>query len=201
MTTLIGQEGPDFIAPAVLPSGKITNALKFSEYSKEKYSILLFYPLDFTFVCPSELISLNKRIKVLESLGVKVLTVSIDSHFTHNAWRNTEITKGGIGHVNYAMVSDVSHKIVESYGVENKDLSIAYRATFLMDRCRIVRHQVINDLSLGRNMDELVRMVHALQFSEKHGEVCPAGWNKGDEGMSPSHAGTVEYLTKNIDKL
>ena len=156
--------------------------------------------MDFTFVCPSELIALDHRIDEFKSLGVEVVAVSIDSHFTHNAWRNTPINQGGIGPVRYTMAADLKHEIIKAYDVETEG-GLAFRGTFLIDQSGLVRHQVVNDLPLGRNIDELIRMVDALQFHEEHGEVCPAGWNKGDKGMNASPAGVAEYLEQNADSL
>ena len=201
MSTLIGKLAPNFIAPAVLPSGKIIEKLNFSQICNNKYAILFFYPLDFTFVCPSELIALNKRMKKLQSLNVEVITISIDSEYTHKAWRNTAISNGGIGIVNYIMISDKNHKIVESYDIKDDKSGIALRATFIIDKKGIIRHQSINDLPLGRNINELIRIVEALIFHENNGEVCPAGWNVGDIGIKPSSQGISEYLSKYANTL
>lgn len=200
MSVLVGKQAPDFTVPAVLGDGQIVDSFSFSEATNGKYAILFFYPLDFTFVCPSELIALDHRIDEFKGRQVEVIGVSIDSHFTHNAWRNTPINKGGIGPVRYTLAADLSHKIVKDYDVE-ADAGVAYRGAFLIDRSGVVRHQVVNDLPLGRNIDELIRIVDALQFHEEHGEVCPAGWNKGDAGMNANPAGVAEYLDKNADKL
>ncbi|MDP3902506.1 MAG: peroxiredoxin, partial [Methylococcaceae bacterium] len=154
------------------------------------------------FVCPSELIALDHRIDEFKSRNVEVVAVSIDSHFTHNAWRNTPINKGGIGAVRYTMAADTTHSIAKDYDVETVGgLGVAYRGSFLIDRSGLVRHQVVNDLPLGRNIDELLRVVDALQFHEENGEVCPAGWQKGDAGMDASPSGVAAYLDKNADKL
>lgn len=201
MSVLVGRNAPDFTAAAVLGNGEIVDSLNFAEARKGKYAIVVFYPLDFTFVCPSELIALDKRVAQLKSLGAEVFAVSIDSQFTHNAWRNTDINKGGIGQVGYTMVADVNHSIVKAFGVEHPEAGVAFRGSFLIDKTGVVRHQVVNDLPLGRNMDELVRMVEALQFHEEHGEVCPAGWNKGDKGMSASPEGVASYLSDNAKDL
>lgn len=201
MSVLVGREAPDFTAAAVLGDGKITSDLNFRAAAKGKYAVLVFYPLDFTFVCPSELIALDKRVAQLKERNTEVFAVSIDSQFTHNAWRNTPIEKGGIGAVKYTMVADVTHNICRSYGVETPNGAVAYRGSFLIDRNGIVRHQVVNDLPLGRDMDELIRMVDALQFFEENGEVCPAGWKKGEEGMSPNPEGVAKYLAKQASKL
>lgn len=200
MSVLVGKQAPDFTVPAVLGDGQIVDSYNFSEETRGKYAVVFFYPLDFTFVCPSELIALDHRIDEFKSRNVEVVAVSIDSHFTHNAWRNTLVNKGGIGAVRYTMAADLTHSICKDYDVETAG-GVAFRGTFLIDRSGLVRHQVVNDLPLGRNMDELLRMVDALQFHEEHGEVCPAGWKKGDAGMNANPAGVAEYLDKNADKL
>ncbi len=201
MTVLVGRSAPDFTAPAVLADGKIVDNYNFKKATHGKYSIIVFYPLDFTFVCPSELIALDHRVDALKKHGVEVIAVSIDSHFTHNAWRNTPINQGGIGQVKYTMVADITHKITQSFGVEHPEAGVAFRGTFLMDKDGVVRHQVVNDLPLGRNMDELLRMIDALQFFEEHGEVCPAGWKKGQPGMKANPNGVAAYLAKNANEL
>ncbi|OQK15432.1 alkyl hydroperoxide reductase [Methyloprofundus sedimenti] len=201
MSVLVGKQAPDFTVPAVLGSGEIVDSFSFSDATKGKYAVVVFYPLDFTFVCPSELIALDHRMDDFTSRGVEVISVSIDSHFTHNAWRNTPINEGGIGKVRYTMAADMAHTIVKDYDVEADAPAVAYRGSFLIDKQGMVRHQVVNDLPLGRNIDEMLRMIDALQFHEEHGEVCPAGWNKGDAGMDASPAGVAAYLSKNSDKL
>ncbi|MDF9392158.1 MULTISPECIES: peroxiredoxin [Methylococcus] len=201
MSVLVGKPAPDFKAAAVLGCGTIVDNYWFSKETKGKYAAIVFYPLDFTFVCPSELIALDHRVDELKKRGVEVIGVSVDSQFTHNAWRNTPIDKGGIGPVKYTLVADVSHAIAKAYDVEVEGAAVAYRGTFLIDKSGIVRHQVVNDLPLGRNMDELIRMVDALQFHEEHGEVCPAGWNKGQSGMKADPEGVAAYLSQNADKL
>ena len=201
MSVLVGKQAPDFKAAAVLGCGSIVDDYSFSERTKGKYVAVVFYPLDFTFVCPTELIALDHRLDELKSRGVEVLAVSVDSQFTHAAWRNTPVDKGGIGPVRYTMIADVSHAICKAYDVEVEGAAVAYRGTFLIDKSGVVRHQVVNDLPLGRNMDELIRMVDALQFFEAHGEVCPAGWNKGKAGMKASTAGVAEYLAAHSKDL
>lgn len=201
MSVLVGKQAPDFTVPAVLADGEIVDSFSFSDTTNGKYAVVFFYPLDFTFVCPSELIALDHRMDEFKSRGVEVIAVSIDSHFTHNAWRNTAINEGGIGQVGYTMAADMDHQICKDYDVEAETPAVAYRGSFLIDKNGLVRHQVVNDLPLGRNMDEMIRMVDALQFHEEHGEVCPAGWNKGDSGMNASPAGVAEYLGENADKL
>jgi peroxiredoxin (alkyl hydroperoxide reductase subunit C) len=200
MSVLVGKQAPDFTVPAVLADGQIVDAFSFSEATKGKYAVVFFYPLDFTFVCPSELIAFDHRIEEFKSRGVEVIGVSIDSHFSHNAWRNTPINQGGIGPVRYTLAADITHSIAKDYDVESA-IGVAFRGSFLIDKTGLVRHQVVNDLPLGRNVDEMIRMVDALQFHEEHGEVCPAGWNKGDAGMNANPAGVAEYLSKNADKL
>lgn len=201
MSVLVGKQAPDFTVPAVLGDGQIVDSFSLSQATQGKYTVIMFYPLDFTFVCPSELIALDHRMDEFTSRGVEVITVSIDSHFTHNAWRNTPIKDGGIGPVRYTMAADISHSICQDYDVEAENPAVAYRGSFLIDKNSIVRHQVVNDLPLGRNMDEMLRMVDALQFFEEHGEVCPAGWTKGDTGMNASPDGVAKYLDENADNL
>ena len=200
MSVLVGKQAPDFTVPAVLADGQIVDSFSFSEATSGKYAVVFFYPLDFTFVCPSELIALDHRIDEFTSRGVEVIGVSIDSHFTHNAWRNTPVNQGGIGPVRYTLAADITHSIVKDYDVEAA-IGVAYRGSFLIDKEGKVRHQVVNDLPLGRNFDELLRVVDALQFHEEHGEVCPAGWNKGDAGMNADPAGVAAYLSEIADKL
>ncbi|MCK5728581.1 MAG: peroxiredoxin [Methylococcales bacterium] len=201
MSVLVGKKAPDFTVPAVLGNGEIVDSFSLSGAIKDKYAVIMFYPLDFTFVCPSELIALNHRMDDFTSRGVEVITVSIDSHFTHNAWRNTAINEGGIGAVRYTMAADMAHSICKDYDVEADAPAVAYRGSFLIDKAGMVRHQVVNDLPLGRNMDEMLRMIDALQFHEEHGEVCPAGWSKGDAGMDANPEGVAKYLDENADKL
>lgn len=200
MSVLVGKQAPDFTVPAVLADGQIVDSFNFAEATSGKYAVVFFYPLDFTFVCPSELIAFDHRIDEFKSRGVEVIGVSIDSHFTHNAWRNTPINQGGIGPVRYTLAADITHSICKDYDVESA-IGVAFRGSFLIDKNGVVRHQVVNDLPLGRNIDEMLRMIDALQFHEEHGEVCPAGWNKGDAGMNASPDGVASYLSQNADKL
>lgn len=201
MSVLVGKSAPDFKAAAVMKCGMIKDDYWFAAETKGKYVALVFYPLDFTFVCPTELVALDHRIAEFEKRGVEVIAVSVDSQFTHSAWRNTPVEKGGIGPVKYTMVADLNHAITKAYDVEVEGASISYRGTFLIDQKGVVRHQVVNDLPLGRNMDELLRMVDALQFFEANGEVCPAGWNKGKSGMKADANGVADYLSKNAGDL
>lgn len=201
MSVLVGRPAPDFTAAAVLGSGEIVDTFSLSEAIKGKKAVLFFYPLDFTFVCPSELIAFDKRFEEFQKRGVEVIGVSIDSQFSHNAWRNTPVNEGGIGPVKYTLVADVKHDICQAYDVEHPDDGVAFRGSFLIDAEGMVRHQVVNDLPLGRNVDEMLRMVDALSFHEDHGEVCPAGWQQGDKGMVDSPAGVAEYLSENADSL
>jgi len=200
MSVLVGKKAPDFTVSAVLGDGSIVDEFTLSEAIKGKYGLVFFYPLDFTFVCPSELIALDHRMDKFKELGVEVIAVSIDSQFTHNAWRNTAINDGGIGQVKYTMAADISHDICKAYDVES-DGGVAFRGAFIIDKEGDVRSQIVNDLPLGRNMEELVRIFEALQFHEEHGEVCPAGWTKGDKGMDASPEGVAKYLAAESDKL
>jgi len=166
-----------------------------------KYVVLFFWPLDYTFVCPTEILAHDHRIEEFKKRGVEVIGVSIDSHFTHHAWRSTPVEKGGIGPIRFTMVADVKHEIAQAYGIEHPAAGVAMRASFLIDQKGVVHHQVVNDLPLGRNVDEMLRMVDALQFSEQYGEVCPAGWKPGDEGMKATSDGVAHYLSKHSKKL
>ena len=201
MSVLVGRQAPDFTAAAVLGDGSIVDEFHFATATKDKYAVVFFYPLDFTFVCPSELIAFDHRLNEFKERNVEVIGVSIDSHFTHNAWRNTPVNAGGIGQVGYPLVADMNHSICKSYDVETPDGNVAFRGSFLIDRAGVVRHQVVNDLPLGRNIDEMLRMIDTLQFTEEHGEVCPAGWQKGDKGMKADPKGVAEYLAENAEKL
>jgi len=193
MCNLVQKPAPEFTAKAVLPDGTFAD-LSLSSY-RGKYVILFFYPLDFTFVCPSEIIAFDKAIEQFKSRGCELIGVSVDSHYTHWAWRNTPREQGGIGQVRYPLVADLDKNIARQYGVL-LDSGIALRGLFLIDQQGIVRHVVINDLPLGRSVDEALRVLDALQFTEKHGEVCPANWKPGEEGMKPTHDGVASYLAK-----
>ncbi|QWT47426.1 peroxiredoxin [Azospira inquinata] len=199
MAVLVGKQAPDFSASAVLGNNEIKD-IKLSEFVKGKYTLLFFYPLDFTFVCPSEIIAFDHRLEEFKKRNVEVIGCSIDSPFTHLAWKNTPVEKGGIGKVGYTLVSDVKHEIIQAYDVESAG-GVAFRGAFLIDKEGVVRHQYVNDGPLGRNVDEFIRLVDALQFTEEHGEVCPAGWQKGQSGMKASTEGVADYLAKNAAKL
>jgi len=196
MSILVGRQVPDFTAAAVLENGEITNTFHLTEALKNKYGIIFFYPLDFTFVCPSELIALNNRIEEFKQRNTLVIGISIDSQFTHNAWRKTPVEDGGIGAVAYPLVADVNHRICQAFGVEHPTAHVALRGAFLIDKQGIVRSQIVNDLPLGRNLDELLRLIDALQYHEKHGEVCPANWKKGDAAIKPTEEGIASYLAQ-----
>ncbi len=201
MSVLVGRSAPDFTAAAVLGNGEIVEQYNLSETVKGKYTVLFFYPLDFTFVCPTELIAFDKRLSAFKERNVEVIGISVDSQFVHKAWRDTPVEKGGIGAVGYTLVADLTHAIAKAYDVETPNGAVAFRGSFLIDKEGVVRHQVVNDLGLGRNIDDMIRMVDALQFNEEHGEVCPAGWNKGDAGMKGSTEGVAEYLSKHAQEL
>ena len=199
MSVLVNRTAPDFTAPAVLADGSIVEDFAFSSL-RGKYVVVFFWPLDFTFVCPSEIIAHNNRMDKFRALGAEVVGISVDSQYTHYAWRNTPVEKGGIGPVGFTMVADVKHEITQAYGVEHED-GVALRASFLIDRAGVVQHQVVNNLSLGREVDEMIRLIEALQFTEEHGEVCPAGWRKGQKGMQESPEGVASYMAEHAAKL
>jgi len=194
LTTLVTREAPDFTAQAVLPDNSF-GELTLSKY-RGKYVILFFYPLDFTFVCPSEILAFNTRVADFKAKNCEVIGVSVDSRFTHLAWKNTAVEDGGIGNVQYPLVEDLNKGIARSYGILLNE-EVALRGLFLIDTKGVVRHSVINDLPLGRSVGEALRILDALQFVETHGgEVCPANWQEGEEAMKASTAGVADYLAK-----
>ena len=200
MSVLVGRPAPDFTAAAVMSDGSINESFSLSQL-RGKHVVLFFWPLDFTFVCPSEIIAHDHRMDEFKKRGVEVVGVSLDSQFTHFAWRNTPVEKGGIGPVQFPMVADVKHDIQGAYGIAHPEAGVAMRASFLIDRDGVVQHQVVNNLPLGRNVDEMLRLVDALQFTEEHGEVCPAGWKSGDAGMKPTTDGVAQYLAEHSSEL
>ncbi len=197
---LVTSPAPDFTATAVLADGSIVEDFKLSENYGEKGTVVFFYPLDFTFVCPSEIIAFSHRYEEFQKRGVNVVGISVDSQFSHFAWRETPVKKGGIGSINFPLVADITKNIARDYDVLLND-EVALRGSFLIDNKGIVRHAVINDLPLGRNVDEMLRMIDAQQFTDEFGEVCPAGWQKGDEGMKADAEGVAEYLTRHESEL
>jgi peroxiredoxin 2/4 len=201
MSVLVGKSAPDFTAQAVMPNNEINANFNLKDYLQGKVGVLFFYPLDFTFVCPSEIIAFNNRLKEFKTRGAEVIAISVDSQFTHLAWKNTEVNKGGIGQVQFPMVADLTKQIARDYDVLIEGAGVALRGTFLIDKEGVVRHQLVNDLPLGRNIEEAIRMVDALNFFEENGEVCPAGWNKGKEGMEASPEGVAKYLSGNAEGL
>ena len=193
MSALVAKPAPNFTAQAVMPDGSFKE-IKLSDY-KGKYVILFFYPLDFTFVCPTEIIAFSNSMDEFKKRNTEVLGVSIDSHFSHLAWRNTDRKNGGLGDIAYPLVADVNKKITYDYGVMH-EAGIAFRGLFLIDKEGVVQHQLINNLPLGRNIGEALRMVDALQFHENNGEVCPANWKEGEDGMKPDPSGSKTYFDK-----
>ncbi|KMP12084.1 thioredoxin peroxidase [Candidatus Nitromaritima sp. SCGC AAA799-C22] len=193
MATLVSKSAPDFEAQAVMPDGSFKQ-IKLSDY-KGKYVVLFFYPLDFTFVCPTEIIAFSEKQEEFEKRNTQVIGVSIDSHFSHLAWRNTDRKKGGLGEIKYPLVADLSKQISKDYDVL-ADIGVAFRGLFLIDKDGTVQHQLINNLPLGRSIDEALRLVDALQFHEKNGEVCPANWSEGSDGMKPDPQGSRAYFSK-----
>ena len=201
MAVLIGREVPDFTVPAVLGTGEIVDQFNLREAIRDQYALIFFYPLDFTFVCPSELVALDNAFEQFQKRNVKVIGVSIDSQFTHNAWRNTPIAKGGIGPVKYTLAADVTHDICRSFGVEHPQAGVAFRGAFLIDKKGIIRSQMVNDLPLGRSVSEILRLFDAIQHHEKTGEVCPANWKLGDQAMQATPESVAKYLEENADKI
>ena len=193
MSALVAKPAPNFTAQAVMPDGSFKE-IKLSDY-KGKYVILFFYPLDFTFVCPTEIIAFSNSMDEFKKRNTEVLGVSVDSHFSHLAWRNTDRKNGGLGDIAYPLVADLNKKITYDYGVMH-EAGIAFRGLFLIDKEGVVQHQVINNLPLGRNIEEALRMVDALQFHENNGEVCPANWKSGEDGMKPDPSGSKKYFDK-----
>ena len=191
--SLIAKPAPDFTAPAVLGDNSIEPEFSLSAL-KGKNVVLFFYPLDFTFVCPTEILAFDRKLDEFKERGVEVVGVSVDSHFTHLAWKNTPVEKGGIGSIRYPLVADLTKQISRDYGVLLEEAGVALRGTFLIDREGVVRHSVVNDLGLGRNIDEALRMVDALRHHEEHGEVCPANWTDGEDAMTPTSEGVAKYL-------
>lgn len=197
MSTLVAKQAPDFTATAVMADNSMKEDFKLSDF-RGKYVILFFYPLDFTFVCPSEIIAFDKKLEQFKAKNCEVIGVSIDSQFSHWAWKNTPVKEGGIGNIQYPLVADLDKKISRQYGVL-LDMGVALRGTFLIDKEGLVRHAVINDLPLGRSIDEALRMVDALAFHEEHGDVCPANWQEGEDAMTPTAEGVADYLAKHND--
>ncbi len=200
MSVLVGKMAPDFTAATVMPNNEIDENFNLHSYIKGRIGILFFYPLDFTFVCPSEIIAFANRIKDFKDRGAELIGVSVDSKYTHLAWKNTEVKKGGIGDIKYPLVSDLTKQIARDYDVLTGE-AVALRGTFLIDQQGIVRHQIVNDLPLGRNVEEAIRMVDALKFFQENGEVCPANWSKGKKGMKASSKGVADYLEHNASDL
>lgn len=200
MNKFIGQQAPDFTAKTVMPSNDIDANFNLKEYLNGQKGILFFYPLDFTFVCPSEIIAFNNRLKEFSDRNTKIIAVSVDSHFSHHAWKSMPVHEGGIGNIQFPIVSDLKKEISSNYDVLNAD-GVSYRATYFIDEEFNIRHFLVNDLPLGRNVDETLRIIDALDHHNTHGEVCPAGWQKGDRAMIPTKQGVAEYLTVSAEVL
>ena len=199
MAVLVTREAPDFTATALMPDGSFKADFKLSALRGQKV-VLFFYPLDFTFVCPSELLAFHNRIKEFQGRKTQVVGCSVDSQFTHLAWTNTPVEQGGVGKLSYPLVADLSKNVARAYDVLLNE-AVALRGSFLIDEQGVVRHQVVNDLPLGRNIDEMIRMIDALDFHKQQGEVCPANWTKGKSGMKPTKEGVAAYMAANAGKL
>lgn len=200
MSVLVGREAPDFTAQAVMPDNSIQADFNLKSFAKGKYAILFFWPLDFTFVCPSEIIAFDNRVDEFKKRGAEIIGISVDSQYTHYAWKNTPVDKGGIGNIRFPLVADLTKSIARAYDVLTGD-AVAFRGTFLIDKKGMVRHQLVNDLPLGRNVDETLRTLDALIFHEEHGEVCPANWKKGEKGMTATAEGVASYLKEKAKAL
>jgi len=196
MSHLIGKQAPEFTAPAVMDNNSINETFSLAEYKGKKDVVLFFYPLDFTFVCPTEIIEFDRKLEQFKEKGVEVVGVSVDSQFSHLAWKNTPVDKGGIGHIRYPLVADLNKTISKDYGVLLDDAGIALRGTFLINKEGVVKAAVLNDPSLGRNIDETLRLVDAMHHVDKYGEVCPANWSEGEDAMKPTADGVAGYLSK-----
>jgi peroxiredoxin (alkyl hydroperoxide reductase subunit C) len=192
MSVLVQQEAPPFTATAVMPDNAINEGFALQDF-RGRYVVLFFYPLDFSSVCPSEILAFDHRLDAFRERDCEVIGVSVDSHYAHRAWKNTAVDDGGIGPVRFPLVADLTKRIARDYGVLSGD-AVSLRGTFLIDREGIVRHQVVNDLGLGRNVDDVLRTLDALQHSERSGNVCPANWEKGKAAIEPTPAGVKKYL-------
>lgn len=199
MSVLVAREAPDFIAPAVMPDNTINPSFALSDY-KGKSIVLFFWPMDFSFVCPTEIIAHDRRLKAFEKRDIQVIGISVDSQYTHLAWKKTPRTKGGIGPVHFPIVADVNHEITQKYGIEHPD-GVALRASFLIDKEGIVQSQTVNNLDLGRNVDEMLRLADALAYTQETGKVCPAGWEEGKSALDATTEGIESYLSEFSDDL
>jgi peroxiredoxin (alkyl hydroperoxide reductase subunit C) len=197
----VGQKAYDFTCAAVSEHGEIIDQFNLYQAIEGQYALLFFYPLDFTFVCPTEMIALHKRMSQFKQLNTKVIAVSVDSQFSHDKWRKTPINEGGIGPVDYTMAADVSHEICRAYDVQHAQAAVAYRASIIIDQQKIIRAKHVNDLPVGRNIDELIRTMQALQYTDKHGEVCQAGWQEGSTGFKADAEGVSQFLTEAAAQL
>jgi peroxiredoxin (alkyl hydroperoxide reductase subunit C) len=197
---LVTNKAPNFTAAAVLGDNQIVEDFNLYKNFGKNGAVVFFYPMDFTFVCPSEIIAFDHRLDEFKARGVNVIGVSVDSQFSHFAWKSTDVKNGGIGNVRFPLVADITKQIARDFDVLLNE-SVALRGSFLIDKDGTVRHAVINDLPLGRNIDEMIRMVDTMLYTNEHGEVCPAGWSKGDSGMKANTKGVAEYLSKNAQKL
>lgn len=201
MSVLVGRAVPDFVAPAVLENGDSVDKFSLSKYIEGKYALVFFYPFDFTFVCPTELIALNNRIDAFLERKIAIVGVSIDSLHTHRAWRKTDIASGGIGEIRFPLVSDVKHTICQSYGIQHPEEGASFRGAFIVDKHGVVRAQIVNDLPIGRDIDEILRLFDAVRFHEEHGEVCPVGWQQGKAGMQETPDSVAAYLEEHSSGL
>lgn len=195
MSLMVGQEFPRIPVPAVLPSGEIVDEFKWWEGAESRYTVIFFYPLDFTFVCPTEIVAFDKAVPAFLEQECRLIGGSVDSVFSHHAWRSTPLAKGGIGEVGFPLISDLQRKLSDELGILNAG-GVTYRAAYLLDSQGVIRHMVVNDLPLGRSVSEMLRMVDALRFHEENGEVCPANWHRGDEAIAATQDSVSNYLAR-----
>ncbi|MCR3755067.1 MAG: alkyl hydroperoxide reductase, AhpC component [Candidatus Westeberhardia cardiocondylae] len=196
--TLVTKKAPDFTAPAIMKNGEIIENFNLKTFIKNKNAIIFFWPLNFTFVCPTEIIIFNKKYEKLKKRQTKIIGISCDSIYSHQTWRSLPLEKGGIGKIKYPIISDIKKNIINMYEIEHPEKGIALRASFIIDKHGIIRHETINDLQFGRNIDDIIRIIDAIQYYEKHGEVCPAQWKKGDKGIKQTQEDISKYLSENF---
>ncbi|MGD9649575.1 MAG: peroxiredoxin [Dongiaceae bacterium] len=200
MTLLVGKPAPNFTALALMPDNSVNTEFNLDQYITGKVGVLFFYALNFSYVCPTEIIALNNRMAEFQARGAHVVGVSVDSHLSHIWWKNLPVARGGIGQIQFPLVSDLTRRVAQGYDVLVND-SLCLRATFIIDKIGVVRYQAVHDLPIGRNIDEILRTIDALQHHEQTGYVCPANWSKGKEAVKPDVDGLAQFMNKNAGSL